>query len=215
VNPDLKARILAEARRQPSPSRAQVVARSAPLLASAVAVPLAVFVAVGAVRMGPRPSLLIATTAFGTLAIALAALWAAVGRGGQMIGRSTLQLVATALLAPAAFFVWKIVWSRQFAHMADAVARRPGFRCLALTIVLAAWPFAVLALLRRGSDPTHPRALGAALGVASGAAAAVLVDLWCPVGYPGHVLLGHLVPIVALGLAGVLVGQRLIALPRS
>jgi hypothetical protein len=214
MDPELRARVLAAARRQPSPSRAQVLARTTPLVASAVAVPVALFVAVGAVRTGARPSALLAATACGALAIALAALWTAVGRGGQMIGRSRGQLVAMSLLAPAAFFVWKLGWSERFAHMADAVTARPGYRCLALTLLLAAWPFAVLALLRRGSDPTHPRALGAAVGVASGTAAGVLVDLWCPVGYPGHLLLGHLAPIALLGVAGVLVGQRLIALRR-
>ena len=71
--------------------------------------------------------------------------------------------------------------------------------------VLAAFLF-----LRRGSDPVHPRASGAALGAAAGAWASVLIHLHCPVAATDHVLLGHLAPVLFLSLAGVLVGRRLL-----
>jgi hypothetical protein len=50
--------------------------------------------------------------------------------------------------------------------------------------------------------------LGVALGVATGAAAAALVDLWCPVGHVPHLLIGHVAPILLLGGLGALVGAR-------
>ena len=212
VSPDLKARIMEAARQQPAPPRREVMARVGVTLASAVAVPIVAFVAFGALHPGPRPWSLILATASGAFGIALAAVWTAVGRGGQMIGRSRARLVAMAIAAPATFVAWKLLWSQQYAHMTDPWPERPGFRCFALTMLLAAWPFLALASVRGGSDPTHPRTLGAALGVATGTCAAVLVDLWCPVAEPRHVLLGHVLPIIILGVLGIWVGDRVLAL---
>ena len=54
----------------------------------------------------------------------------------------------------------------------------------------------------------HPRALGAAVATAIGASVWVLVDAWCPVGYPLHVLLGHVLPLVLLAAVGQWLGGR-------
>jgi hypothetical protein len=47
----------------------------------------------------------------------------------------------------------------------------------------------------------------------------VLMDLWCPVAHPQHLLLGHLLPIAALAALGAWAGHRWlglkIALPRG
>jgi hypothetical protein len=207
---ELKSRILDGVRREPSPPRNEQRRRVVLTLAAAVIVPLVAFLVVGAVRPGPRPLALMLATTGGAIGIALAAVWTAFGRGGQMLGRARTRLLAMTIAAPATFVVWKLAWSGKF-EMADAWPDRPGLRCFALTLLFAAWPFLALASVRRGSDPTHPRSLGAALGVAAGTCAAVLVDLWCPVGYPRHVIGGHLVPIVLLGLAGVWIGHRFLA----
>jgi hypothetical protein len=41
-----------------------------------------------------------------------------------------------------------------------------------------------------------------------------LVDLWCPVGYVPHLLLGHVLPIAILSLAGALIGGRVLGILR-
>jgi hypothetical protein len=51
--------------------------------------------------------------------------------------------------------------------------------------------------------------------VATGTCAAVLVDLWCPVAHPGHLLLGHVLPIAILGIVGVWVGDRILSIRRK
>jgi hypothetical protein len=212
---ELKSRILEAARQQPAPARQEIRRRVALTLATAVVVPVAAFLAVGAIRPGPRPLSLVLATSGGALGIALAAVWTAYGRGGQMLGRARSRLVAMTIAAPATFVLWKLAWSARYEHMTDEWATRPGLRCFALTVLLAAWPFLALASLRRASDPTHPRTLGAALGVATGTCAAVLVDLWCPVGHPRHLVFGHVLPIVILGLVGLWVGHRVLALRRK
>jgi hypothetical protein len=210
--PDLKHRVLAAAADQPSATRQQLSGRSLILLLSAILAPLAIFAAVGGVRLGPRPISLTVLTAVGALAIAGCALFVAVGRGPSMLGRARGWLIGTAVVAPLAFLAWKITFSAGVPNMMEAWAARPGYRCFALTAVLATWPLFVLAWMRQGSDPTHPRSLGLALGVSSAAAAAALVDLWCPVGHVQHLVTGHVAPMVLLGMAGVVLGQRVLAL---
>lgn len=214
ATPDLKARILEAARKQPAPTRREVMGRVTATLLSAVAVPILAFIGFGAIRPGPRPWSLIIATAAGAFGIALAAVWTAFGRSGQMVGRARSKLVAMTIAAPATFVVWKMVWSEGYG-LTEPWPDRPGFRCLAFTFLLAAWPFLALSSVRRESEPTHPRALGAALGVATGTCGAVLVDLWCPVAHPGHLLMGHVLPIVILGIVGVWVGDRILAIRRK
>ena len=52
------------------------------------------------------------------------------------------------------------------------------------------------------------RQAGAGLG------SALLVDLWCPVSYVPHLLLGHVLPIVILSVAGGLIGGRVLGIFR-
>jgi hypothetical protein len=208
----LKARVAAAVQRAPAPPRREVRRTVVTTLLTAVAVPLVAFFLVGAVRPGPRPWSLVLLTSVGTLGLAVAAVLTAYGRGGQMLGPARVRLLAMTVAAPVTFVAWKLAWSLRYDHMTDEWATRPGYRCLALTFLFALWPFLALARIRRGSDPTHPRTLGAALGVATGTSAAFLVDLWCPVGNLSHVLLGHVLPIVALGLIGIWVGHRVLSL---
>jgi hypothetical protein len=62
--------------------------------------------------------------------------------------------------------------------------------------------------VRRRSDPVHPGVAGAALGVTAGVAAGTLVDLWCPVGFVQHVLLGHILPLLVVAALGAWAGRR-------
>ena len=211
LSPDLKQRILTAAAADPSPARGRISAGSAVLVGSAVVTPLLLFFLVGGVRAEPRPLSLVLATGLGALAIAACALFVALGRGPSMLGRARGWLIGTAVVAPLAFVTWKIAFSAGVPEMMSAWSSRPGYRCFALTAALGSWPFFVMAWLRRGSDPTHPRSLGLALGVSAGAAAVALVDLWCPVGHVRHLVAGHVAPMLVLGLLGILAGQRILA----
>src|SRR5690348_12685757 len=122
---DLKSRILDSVRREPSPPRQELRRRLALTLGAAIVVPLVAFFVVGAVHPGPRPLALMLATTGGALGIALAAVWTAYGRGGQMVGRARARLLAMTFAAPATFVIWKLVWSGRYDHMADAWAERP------------------------------------------------------------------------------------------
>ncbi len=174
---------------------------------------LTVFAIAGGVRPGPRPTLLFATTAAGAIVLALAAVWGAFGRGRSMLGRSTWRLVALSLTIPAMLFAWKLGWSTRF-ELVEWWPGRPGLRCLGLSLAMGVTPLAAFAFSRRRSDPVHPEALGLALGVAAGACAWSLVDLWCPVAHPAHLLTGHVLPLVLLAAAGWALGRTVIAVRR-
>jgi hypothetical protein len=58
-----------------------------------------------------------------------------------------------------------------------------------------------------------------AMGVAAGAWAWAAVDVWCPVAYMPHLLLGHVLPVIAVAGVGALFGRTFLSLrprpPRS
>jgi hypothetical protein len=57
-----------------------------------------------------------------------------------------------------------------------------------------------------------PRLTGAAIGAASGAWGALAIELHCGHASPGHIVLGHLFPVVMLTLVGVLIGDGVVAI---
>jgi hypothetical protein len=129
-----------------------------------------------------------------------------------MLGRPTAWLVGVSLLVPVVLLAWKIFWSTQYPDMSAVWPTRPGFRCLRLSLILGVVALSALVFVRRRSDPVHPRALGLALGVAAGACTWVLVDLWCPVAYLPHLLLGHVLPVVVLATLGVVLGRAILGI---
>ena len=63
------------------------------------------------------------------------------------------------------------------------------------------------------ADPVQPRALGAALGAAAGAWGGAMIDVHCAVTTVEHLALGHALPIVLVSaLVGALVGARVFGL---
>jgi len=208
---DLRQRVFAAIAAEPSLPRPAAERRRAAMLAIAGLVSLIVFVLLGGARPGDSAFALWACTAVGAPATAGTALALALTRGGSMLGRSAPFLIGLALATPILLFLWKAALSTSFG-MTQWVDARPGFRCLGLALSTGVVPFLVFLSLWRRTAPTHPRLTGLALGTAAGAAAWVLVDLWCSVGNPFHLLLGHVLPLAILAAAGAVAGRVL--LPR-
>ncbi len=210
---ELRKRVLEAATREPSPDRAAV--RRSIQLASAVAVLscLGLFVALGGVHLGTRPTQVVALTTVGWLLIAFAATWGAFGRGRSMLGRPAGWLLVVALATAPTFLSWFLMWTMMWP---EASAPVPAFgihlACFTTTIVFSLSPLVAFVVARRGSDPVHPRATGAALGAAAGAWAGVMIDLHCPVSATAHVLVSHVAPIVFLAIAGAWLGRRVLGI---
>jgi hypothetical protein len=216
MNPsaELRARVLDEVSRDRAPSRAEFRARNTKLFASAIVVPLVLFLVCGGVRGSGRPDLLVAETFVGASVIAVTALMVVLKRGRSMLGRPAPLLFGLALVIPIVLVAWKLGVTARFPGMMERWPERIGYRCLLLSCLMVAWPLVAVILVRRGSDPVHPRLTGAAIGAAVGACVWVMVDLWCPVGYVPHVMLGHALPVVLSSALGTWLG-RFVALRRA
>jgi hypothetical protein len=120
-------------------------------------------------------------------------------------------MLAVALVTPIALFAWMQVFAGTYVEPFS----RLGLRCISFTVTAAALPLATVLLLRRGIEPRRPTALGAAIGVTCGAWASVIVTAWCPLTNAVHALVGHVAPVMLLGLFGAIVGPWVLGIRRS
>jgi hypothetical protein len=204
-------RLLRAVESKPATTRAVEARRAAWLVGGALLLSFASFFAFGGVRVTDRAPSLVIGTVTGTALIAALAIWAMMGRGRAMVGRTSGWLTAVAIASPLALFAWKIFWSAQYEHGLDRIQGRLGFRCLGISLALGALPLAALLFSRRGTDAVHPGRAGMGIGVGLGLGAATLVDAWCPIAYAPHLLLGHILPLALLGAAGLWLGKKILA----
>jgi hypothetical protein len=208
---DLKMRLLGAIEATPAPTREEESKRAAWIVGGALLLSMVAFIGLGGVRMTDRATPLVIGTVGGTATIAALALWAALGRGRTMLGRSSSLLTAVVIASPIALLAWKVLWSAQYDHGIDRWPSRLGLKCLAISLALGALPLGALLFSRRGTDAVHPGRAGLGIGVGIGLAAATLVDAWCPVAYLPHLLLGHLLPLSLLGALGLFLGRKMLA----
>jgi hypothetical protein len=214
----LKLRVLQAVRERPVPSRPDRLPTTMALAAAAAVAMCA------ALQWGPRllgevggpghasgrPAGSAAWILVGTVAVALLATSLALPRRRSMLAPSRGVLLAVAIGVPLLVGGWLVLWHATYVDPFT----RTGLRCFALTALTAPWPFAALFLAARRVEPRHPGVAGAALGAAAGAWAAVMVELWCPLSERSHVLVGHVLPLAALALAGAAVGARVFRMRR-
>ncbi len=205
----LRAQVIAQVRREAAPTRAQLLARNAVLMAVCMLVPIVIFLAMGGVRAAPRPQPLVLETALGSGLLALLVASAGLTRGRSMLGRPRAVLVSVVLLTPLSLLAWRVLSSSQYPDMMQKWSARPGLRCFLLSCAMSAVPLLGVLWIRRDSMPANPRLTAAGFAAAVGAAVWVLVDLWCPVGYVPHLLLGHVLPMTLLMAVSALFGSRL------
>ena len=172
VSAELRARVLAAAAAEASPTRAAVRRRNMLIGMVAAASGIGAFVIFAALmseshllRLGgevaphqrlERPVWLVVATAGGALGVAATAVWLALGRGRSMLGRSPRWLLYGGVLIPISLLAWKVGCSLAFGDAMVAWPERPGERCLSLS------------LARRGGAPVviprHPPERAGAAG---------------------------------------------------
>jgi hypothetical protein len=213
LSPDFKSRVLASVREVPAPTRKETLQRQTWLIAAGLTGALALFFIKGGLRVTSRPPSLIALTSVGTAIFVGVGMWLLFTRGPSGLRRPRTVLVGAALLSTVAFVAWRYGISALYGR-AGAWPGRVGLRCLVLSVGTGGLMLFAALMSWRRSDPITPRATGAAFGAGAGLGSALLVDLWCPVGYVPHLLLGHVLPIVILSLAGALIGGRVLGIVR-
>jgi hypothetical protein len=200
----LRDRILAETAASPSLTRKQGKTAGRVLMAASVAAGVMIFEGVGGMGHGSgRPLWSGLALAAGWTAVSAVLTWLVVGRGGSTMSRRPLILGGAALAAPILLFAWMHVFYGTYEEPFQAI----GYRCLRYTLFISALPLASFLVLRRAVEPRYPGLLGAGAGAACAAWAGALVDLWCPLTNPMHVLVGHVAPLLIAMIAGALFGH--------
>ena len=208
----LRARVLAEAARTPSPTRAVHRRRALAIAAIGALATTLLFLALGGVSPGARPIEMIAfTVGFGLLAVATLTRVSS-GERGSMLGRPrTVLLVAVVLTAPLLALVAlgaTLAWP---AHAgADPLGSSASLVCGLMSIAQGGVPLVALLLPRRGSDPVHPVIAGAALGMTAGAWTVVMAYLRCPHAAVMHGMVAHVAPTLVLAALGAGLGWLLL-----
>jgi len=205
----LREKVLADAAAFRARTRSQGRRRAALVYTLAALAGLPLFVAWdGLDHARARPLSMTIGIALGGLLIAIACAAIAWWRGKSAVGRSDVALLAVAILAPVATYVWLVSWHGRYADPPSRI----GLRCLAMTLVSGAPLLLAAIYVRKRTVAVHPVASGAAIGAAAGALGGVTVDLWCPLTSSAHVLVGHALPIVLLALFGAVLGRAALAL---
>ena len=214
LSPELKQRVLDRVAQVPAPTRVETIRARLWLYMAGIVGALAIFFFRGGVRLTNRPPKLVAITSLGTSVIAgIGMYFLFTKQGRHMLRRPWTWLAGAAVLSALGFVLWRYGFSSVYG-LTDRWPTRPGLKCLGLGILTGALPlFAALASWRH-TEPLTPTATGAAFGAGAGLGSAVLVDLWCPVSYVPHLLLGHVLPIVVLAAAGALIGWRVLRIRR-
>lgn len=204
-------RLFRELSAQPSPTRSHARAIAYGAMGTAASFSLSIFFLMGGLRQGPRPTTLVLLTSMGAALLAVIAARVAWSRGGRMLGRPAQALWLVIAMAPLTLFLWRYGVSDAFG-MTEEWLDRPGWRCFRWSLAMGAAPFAALFYLRRDTELVHPALVGTAMGIAVGALVWVPVDLWCPVAYAPHLILGHVLPMLIFGAVGALLGRYLLVM---
>lgn len=211
---DLRAAVLAAARKEPSATRTEVQEHVRLVLTIASIALAVVFFVLGGITLGDRPASFVRDVALAWALVAVASTIALLRRGVSGLGAPSALLLGIAMaVAPvlgASYLGLHAAEAGGIGH--DHVNALSHPLCFVMTLLFTASPFAVFAALRKGADPVHPAATGAVAGAASAAVGGVAITLHCPISADLHVLLGHALPAAVMLLVGFLVGPRIFGL---
>jgi hypothetical protein len=213
ASPDRRSRVLAAIGEIPAPTRRELVRRQAWLVLAGIAGALSLFWVEGGMRATGRPPSLIAWTALGTACFSGVGMWFLFTRSRSGFRRGWAVLGLATLVPVAAFVLWRYGLGNLY-QLAGPWPGRGGYRCFAMSVATGALLLSAALAAWRRVDPMTPRATGAAFGAGAGLGSALLIDLWCPVSYVPHLLIGHVLPIAVLALAGTAVGGLLLSARR-
>ncbi len=213
--PDIRAHVLAECKRMPSPDASQRRRTNAVAIALGVATALTMIGLFG-MSLGGRPLVFVALSALGWAAIAAVATMFSGSRGRFMLGPTRRVLALVALGASPAIYAWVMSCTVGWPELREPAGTwQQHVACFLATLLLSLGPVIALVFVRRGTDPVHPRATGAAIGAAAGAWGGVLIDMHCPLVHPLHVAVAHVMPVLVYAAIGTLLGARLLGVRRE
>ena len=210
---DRRSRVLASIGEIPAPTRRELLRRQAWLLIVGVVGALSLFLVEGGLRSTGRPPSLVAWTSLGTSCFVGVGMWFLFTRTRSGHRRGWAVLGLATLVPVVAFVLWRYGLGHLY-QLASPWPTRPGYRCFAMSVATGGILLFAALIAWRHVDPMTPRATGAAFGAGAGLGSALLIDLWCPVSYVPHLLVGHVLPIAVLACVGGAIGGRLLGARR-
>ncbi len=186
-----KAKLVAEVKQTPSPTRSELRRKTAIAATIGLAVS-ALFVGRHGIDPGPREPFFLAAVAFIILSFAARTLFAATGSLWTS-PRGTQRLVAMPYVVLAAVAV-------AYAQgPTPPHSLRGDVPCLLTTLALGGVFGVAILFARRGTEPLRPLLKGLLLASSSAAVAGAAVFLACPVVEHWHFAIGHLGGALAVG----------------
>lgn len=215
MNADLRARILAEAKREPSPLRAEHRRRAGLVVGAGALATVGLFFGMGGSSRGARPVDLVVFASGCALAAAIVLTRASSTRPRSMLPRPRPVLAAVVAASAPVLALFALASAALWPEpAAEDVPLRTHAACAAMTVVQGLLPLAILFTLRRGSDPVHPALSGAALGMTAGAWTAAMAYLRCPHAAASHCIVAHVAPVLLFAIAGAVLGRRMLDIRR-
>jgi hypothetical protein len=145
--------------------------------------------------------------------LTVAATVVAVSRGRRGFGSGLVSLAAVAGLVAPVYAALVLVSPVHINPVHASVLISPwGGRCLALSLIIGIVVLTCFTVALRRSAPVASWLRGGTLGAAAGAWAGLGIFIFCPSGDPWHLLVGHVLPIVAVTLLGFIVIPRVLRL---
>jgi len=171
----------------------------------------AITVAAGVTVFGPRADVMVRVAQADYLSIAVLAVCASVFSVIVSLTLAVPGAERTPLLrvtAVAIFGIWAgtTVWEVVHEGRGLPVFTDPHWPvCFGRVVLVALLPAVMLFVMVRRGTPLRPRWTAAMATAAAASAGALAVHVACPLDDPGHVFLGHLVPVMAMAAAAVMV----------
>ena len=143
--------------------------------------------------------------------LTLVATFVAMRRGPYAMGSGLAVQAITAGLVTPIYAVLVLAWPVHYTGLialSGVVLSSWGYRCLTLAVVVGALVLASFTVALRRAVPTANWLRGAVLGTAAGAWAGLGLFIFCPSGQGQHVLVGHVLPILAFTVIGAIAAPR-------
>ncbi len=208
---ELRARVLAEVSRAPSPTRRGRRRLGWALAGSAALILLGSLFFLGLPPEAlTRPTSYVVAAVASSLLLALAASRSSVGSPAAPSEEGGRRLRSAAFLTPlglaggalVANLVAPTTWAWPSPRLSDHAM------CLAMDLLLSVVLLVLASLWLRRRDPWFPKTRGAAAGAAAGAWVMLLMAVRCPQSDPIHVLVTHFAPVLLPVVLGVWLGSR-------
>jgi Negative regulator of sigma F len=210
--PALRDRVLAAVQEEPAETQGSWLKRRTIILVLSSLGAVALFFAMGGLKVADRDFRYLSVLSLAWALVTVMCTYVVVRRGGSSVGveRNVVGLVFASPLA----LVLVVLFAGQLDPNPGLVPRK-DLSCLILSMVFAGLPAVGTIMAHRGAVFIRRRWFAAAVASSAAVFGCFLMMLKCPCHEIGHLLIGHVLPVVifagigwALGVAALSLGKK-------